>query len=144
MSTLKVEFDTEDQKAINAVSALVGSFRPENGSLAKIEVVDAEEVKAPAPTKTPTPRPSRAKAKPAPVEEEETEELEEEETEELEDDEAEEDEISIDDVRAEQARTITKHKDALIAQYKKFNAKGVSSLDPKHYPAMVAFMKKLK
>jgi len=147
MSTIKVEFDSEDKIAVTAVSAMTFSLlgAKQDAKIKEIPVTDAEEVKAAPPIKAPTPRPSRAKAKPVPVEEEAEDEDEiEEATDDLEDDETEEEEITMDDLRAEQARTITKHKDALIAQYKKFDAKGVSSLDPKHYAAMVAFMKKLK
>lgn len=148
MSTIKIEFDTEDLKAITAVQELTRSLQV--GAVIKrvekLEVVDAKEVgilsKNP-----PKARPSRAKPKPEPVEEEiEDDEVDtaepEDEDEDFSDDE--EAEVSIDDIRALQALKIDKHRDALKAQYKKLGATGISSLAPENYQAMHDFMSKLK
>jgi len=124
----------------------VGSLG-ERDKTKKMNVVDAEEVKAPTPAKTPAPRPSRAKAKPAPVEEEiEDEEEEEFEVEEEEEFEVEEEEeaITADDLRALQATKIDKHRPAIAAHYQKLGAKGISSLAPENFQKMFDFLSKLK
>lgn len=146
---MKIEFDSEDSKAVTAVAALTSSLLSEPNifarKLEKMEVVDAKEIKAPAPAKTPTPRPSRAKAKPAPVEEEiEDEDLEfpdEEFTDEAEED---EEEITADNLRALQAAKIDKHRPAIAAHYGKLGAKGLSSLAPENFQKMFDFLSKLK
>jgi len=146
MSTIKIEFESEDNAVVTAVAALTSSLlgKAQATPLAKIEVTDAEEVKS-APTAKP--RPSRAKAKPEPVVEEEAEEEEEPETETAEDadfDDEETEAIGIEDVRAKQAEKIGKHKPAIIEALKSFGATGISSLDAKHYAAYFDALSKLK
>jgi len=127
MSTIKIEFESEDNAVVTAVAALTNSLLGK--SVAKMEVVEAEEVK---PTKTPTPRPSRAKTKPEPVveEEEETEEQAE--------------EIEADDIRALQATKVDKHREAIKAQLKDLGATGIKDLDEAYYRAYYDFLAKLK
>jgi len=146
MSTIKLEFqDTPSniQAAVRFLSELSGTPI----GVKTMEVVDAEEVKAPAPAKTPTPRPSRAKAKPAPVEEPEDEDEnfvvnDDEFEEEFETEEGEE--ITADDLRALQATKIDKHRPAIAAHYGKLGAKGISSLAPENFQKMFDFLSKLK
>ena len=152
MSTIKLEFESEDKAVLKAITAFTNSLQGSQplSSLVdanQIEVKDAEEVKADLLPKSGKPRPSRAKAKPVAVEEEtETEELEDEapaRDDELED-ETEEAEISIEDVRAKQAEKIAKHKPAIVEALASFGAKGISSLDPKHFAAYYDILAKLK
>jgi len=161
MSTIKIEFESEDNAVVTAVAALTNSLlglraaktpnvTPADLGLERaktIEVVDAEEVKPDLLPKSGKPRPSRAKAKPAAVEEEiQDEEVEDEapaQDDDLED-EAEEEAITIEDVRAKQAEKIAKHKPAIIEALGKFDAKGISSLDAKHYAAYYDILVKLK
>jgi outer membrane biosynthesis protein TonB len=111
-----------------------------------IEVNDAEEVKAEAvePKKEPAKRPSRAK-KPEPVAEE-VEEQDEPETEETNEAEAETktEAVTVDDIRALQAQKVTAHREAIIAKFKTLDAKGISSLDEKHYAEYYNFLAGLK
>lgn len=143
MSTIKIEFESEDNAVVSAVAAMANSLlgKKANG----IEVVEAEEVKPEAPAKAPTPRASRAKAKPEPTPVvEEVEEIEEE-TDELGDEpEAEEEEIDADDIRAVQATKVDKHREAIKAKLKEFGATGISSLDPAHFVKYYEFLSKLK
>lgn len=142
MSTIKIEFESEDNAVVTAVAALTNSLLGKKVN--DIEVVEAEEVKPEAPAKTPTPRASRAKAKPEPTPEPEEEETEtEEETDEL-DDEPETAEIDADDIRAVQATKVDKHREAIKAKLKEFGATGISSLDPAHFVKYHAFLTKLK
>jgi hypothetical protein len=112
-----------------------------------IEVNDAEEVKAEAvePKKEPAKRPSRAK-KPEPVAEEveEQDESEAEEDNELEDEGNEAEAVRVDDIRALQAQKVTAHREAIIAKFKTLDAKGISSLDEKHYAEYYNFLAGLK
>ncbi len=144
MSTIKLEIEVSAEN-VTAVAQFLEAIAGGDKSK-KIEVIDAEEVKAPAPVKTPTPRPSRAKPKPAPVEEEETEEDDETEAEgDFEDEDlSSDDDITADDLRAVQAEKIGKHKAAMFAKYVELGSKGISSLDPKHYRTMFDFISKLK
>jgi len=151
MSTMKIEFDSKDSKAVTAVAALTSSLLGEPNifarKLEKMDVTDAEEVKAPAPAKTPTPRPSRAKAKPAPVEEPEDDDefqMGDEEDAEATPDEDLDEEITADDLRALQATKIDKHRPAIAAHYGKLGAKGISSLAPENFQKMFDFLSKLK
>lgn len=153
MSTIKLEIEVSAEN-VKHVSAFLEQISAINGKVAKIEVVDAEEVKAPAPAKTPTPRLSRAKAKPAPVEAKPApveEEIEYEDDEDFTDaeqggDEFEEEEeaITADDLRALQATKIDKHRPAIAAHYGKLGAKGISSLAPENFQKMFDFLSKLK
>ena len=148
MSTIKIEFESEDNAVVMAIGALTRSLlivTPIGKEVEELKVVDAEEVK-PAPAAKP--RPSRAKAKPEPtlVEEEEVEE-DEPQTETAEDadfDDEETEAIGIEDVRAKQAEKIGKHKPAIIEALKSFGATGISSLDAKHYAAYFDALSKLK
>lgn len=143
MSTVKIEI-TVDASNVSALNTFLNELAGQPKTANEIKVNGAEEVKDPKATlPSGKPRPSRAKAKPEPVEEEIEEELEAEENDDLEAEEA-EDDITIDDIRAKQAEKIGKHKLALIEKYKEFDAKGVSSLDPKHYREMYDFMANLK
>lgn len=146
MSTIKLEIEVSAEN-VRTVAQFLEAIAGSAKSIAKMDVVDAEEVKAPAPTKTPTPRPSRAKAKPAPV----VEEPEDDEDEDddfgaadapIEDDE--EESITADDLRAAQAAKIDKHRAELKAQYNKLGATGIKDLDEKHYQKMFDFISKLK
>lgn len=145
MSTIKLEFESEDNAAVTAVAALTDSLLGKTNifakKLAETKVTDAEEVKPPTTSK---PRPSRAKAKPEP--EPETEEEEEETSDDVDPDfeEEETEEIGIEDVRAIQAEKIGKNKPAIIAALKKFGATGISSLDEKHYKAYYDILGKLE
>jgi len=141
MSTIKLEFESEDSAVVAAVAALTNSLLGVK-EVKNIEVVDAEEVTAP--KKPATPRPSRAKAKPTPEPEPEEEEEELDETEEEELDEAEEADITEDDLRELSAKKIGKHKDAIIAKLAKYNVKGWANLPEKHYAAMHQFLTSLK
>lgn len=140
MSTIKIEFESEDSAVVTAVAALTNSLlgKKANG----IAVVDAEEVKPEAPAKAPTPRASRAKAKPEPTPEPEEEETETEEEVETEEEEAAE--IDADDIRAVQATKVDKHREAIKAELKGLGATGISSLDPAHFVKYHDFLTKLK
>jgi len=145
MSTIKLEIEVSAEN-VSAVSQFLQAIAGGDKSK-KMEVVDAEEVKAPAPAKTPTPRPSRAKAKPAPVEEEIEDEDEEFEIEDEEDGvlgKDEDEEITADDLRALQATKIDKHRPAIAAHYGKLGAKGISSLAPENFQKMFDILSKLK
>lgn len=152
MSTIKIEFESEDNAVVTAVAALTNSLlglRAEKSTgkpVEQINVVDAEEVTAEKPA--PKPRPSRAKVKaPEPVVEEETEDEDGDIDDNGFDDDLDGDDesaISIDDIRAKQAEKIDKHREALKAQYKKLGATGLSSLAPENYQAMFDFLAKLK
>ncbi len=134
MSTIKLEFESEDNVVVTAVAALTNSLLGKTtDKVAKMEVVDSEEVKAPTPAKTPATRPSRAKPKPSPVEEEEIDE-------EL----GGEGDIDADDIRALQATKVDKHREAIKAQLKKLGATGIKDLDEKKYQAYYDFLGKLK
>lgn len=141
MSTIKIEFESEDNAVVTAVAALTNSLlgKKANG----IEVVEAEEVKPEAPAKAPTPRASRAKAKPEPTPVVEEEEIEEEPAEEV-DELDEEEEIDADDIRAVQATKVDKHREVIKAKLKEFGATGISSLDPAHFVKYHDFLTKLK
>ncbi len=148
MSTIKLEFDSEDNRAVAGVAALTNSLLGKTNifseKLAKMEVVDAEEVKAPAPVKTPTPRPSRAKPKPAPVEEVEDEDEDFSDEEEATEDESDDEDITADDLRAKQAEKVDKHRAAIKAELGKLKATGIKDLDEKHYAKYFDFLSKLK
>jgi len=139
MSTIKLEIEVSAEN-VKHVSAFLEQISGVNGKVAKIEVLDAEEVKTP--VKTPTPRPSRAKAKPAQVEEpeDEDEDFSDDEDGPIEDDE----EITADDLRALQATKIDKHRPAISTHYGKLGAKGISSLAPENFQKMFDFLSKLK
>ena len=144
MSTVKIEFESEDNAVVVAIAAMANSLLGKTTEeVKKMEVVEAEEVK---PTKTPTPRPSRAKAKPEPApepgEEETDEDAPEAEEEQAEDEQAEE--IEADDIRALQATKVDKHRETIKAQLKKLGATGIKDLDPDHYRAYYDFLGKLK
>lgn len=141
MSTIKIEFESEDVAVVTAVAALTNSLLGKKVN--NIEVVDAEEVKAEAPVKTPTPRASRAKAKPEPAPEPEEEETEEEEDLDGEDAPEAED-IDADDIRAVQATKVDKHREAIKAQLKSLGATGIKDLDEAHYAKYYEFLSKLK
>jgi len=139
MSTIKLEFDSEDRASVTAVAALASSLL--DGSTKTLEVTDAEEIAAPKPAAKP--RPSRAKAKPEPEPEEEEEETNPDfETEEEE--EEEEEDITEDTLRELSAKKIGKHKEAIIAELAKFKVKGWANLPEEHYQAMHDFLTKLK
>jgi hypothetical protein len=141
MSTIKLEIEVSAEN-VSAVSQFLQAIAGGDKSK-KMEVVEAEEVKAPTPAKAAAPRPSRAKQKPIPVEELEEEideELEEEIDEELEEEEG----IDADDIRALQATKVDKHREAIKAQLKKLGATGIKDLDEKKYQAYYDFLGKLK
>jgi hypothetical protein len=142
MSVIKLEIEV-DKNNIAIVSDFLNRLAVDTGKAASTKVVDAEEVKPEAPAKAPAPRASRAKPKAPPVEEEEIEEeLDDElEEEEIEDEET---EITADDIRTEQAKKVGKHKTAIIAKLAEFDAKGISSLDEKHFAKYHDFLTKLK
>jgi len=143
MSTVKLEIEVSAEN-VKVVAQFLEAIAGTSRSVAKMEVVDAEEVKSPAPVKAPTPRPSRAKPKPAPVEEEidELDETEEEEIDEL--DETEEEEIDADDIRVLQAEKVDKHRATIKAQLGKLGATGIKDLDPKNFQKYYDFLAKLK
>lgn len=141
MSTVKLEIEVNAEN-VKVVAQFLEAIAGMAKTVAKMEVVDAEEVKAPEPAKTPAPRPSRAKPKPAPVEEEEAED----DDEGLNDpeEEAEEEEIDADDIRALQAEKVDKHRATIKAQLGKLGATGIKDLDPKNYQKYYDFLAKLK
>ena len=143
MSTIKLEIEVSAENA-GHVMKFIGDIAYGTANAKDITVTDAEEVKATAKT-PPKARPSRAKAKPEPEpEEEEDEDF----ADGLLDDEAEEesedDDITEDTLRELSAKKIGKHKDAIIAELKKFKVKGWANLPEKHYAHMQAFLIKLK
>jgi predicted component of type VI protein secretion system len=140
VNTIKLEIPFNDNN-VELVKALLSKATA--GDVKSMRVVDAEEVKTESPAKATAPRASRAKPKAPPVEEEEIEEeLDDElEEEEIEDEEA---ETTADDIRTEQAKKVGKHKTAIIAKLAEFDAKGISSLDEKHFAKYYDFLTKLK
>lgn len=144
MSIIKLEFPNTPNNIAAAVIFL-SAISGEPAEVKTMEVIDAEEVKAPA-KKTPAPRPSRAKAKPEPEPEEEEEETDPdfEEEEEEEEEETEDEDITEDTLRELSAKKIGKHKEAIIAELAKFKVKGWANLPEKHYAHMQAFLTKLK
>jgi len=143
MSTIKLEFESEDNAVVAAVAALTNSLLGVK-NVKDIEVVDAEEVAAP--KKAAAPRPSRAKAKPTPEPEPEEEDEDADNSEDFEEEaeEAEEADITEDDLRELSAKKIGKHKDSIIAKLAKYNVKGWANLPEKHYAAMHQFLTSLK
>lgn len=144
MSTIKIEFWSEDKNEIAQLLNALAGVGATTKSVANIEVVDAEEVKAEAPVKAPTPRASRAKAKPEPTPEPEEEEIEEDDDLDGDDDTPEAEEIDADDIRAVQATKVDKHREAIKAQLKKLGATGIKDLDEAHYAKYYDFLSKLK
>ncbi len=146
MSTIKIEFESEDIAAVAAVSALTNSLLGKSVAKAveSVIVTDAEEVKADKPA--PKPRPSRAKAKPEPEPEEEEEETQDDDFADTDEEEETEDgdDITEDTLRELSAKKIGKHKEAIIAELAKFKVKGWANLPEKHYAAMHSFLTKLK
>lgn len=146
MSTIKLEIEVNAGNAravAQFLEAIAGVERVKEP--AKMEVVDAEEVKASATAKTPTPRSSRAKPKSQPVEEEadyDEFEMEDEEDGVLgkEDDE----DITADDLRAKQAEKVVKNREAIKAQLKKLGATGIKDLGPEYFQKYFDFLAKLK
>lgn len=141
MSTIKLEIEVSADNALiigEFLANLAGTGNVKNAEY--IKVVDAEEVKTTAKT-PPKARPSRAK-KPIEIEEEEEEIDPDFETEEEE--ETEDDDITEDTLRELSAKKIGKHKDAIIAELKKFEVKGWANLPEEHYAHMQAFLIKLK
>lgn len=106
----------------------------------KLEVVDAEEVKAESesPKKEPVKRASRAK-KPEPVEEE-TEETTAAPNEEGEDENT---VITADDLRELQAKKVGAHRDAIIKKLNGLGAKNITSLDESKFAEYYNFLAEL-
>lgn len=142
MSTIKLEIEVSAEN-VSVVSQFLQAIAGGDKSK-KMEVVGVEEVKAPAPAKTPAQRPSRAKPKAPPVEEPEDEDDDLAEEPEDEDDLIDDEEITADDIRAKQAEKIDKNRPAIVAQLGKLGAKGISTLDPKHFQKYFDFLSKLK
>lgn len=147
MSTIKIEFLSEDKNEIAQLLNALAGINTNTKSVESIEVTDAEvltKVEAPAKAK----RASRAKAEPTPVvDEPEAEEAEEIDDldDDLEDDvELDEESIDADDIRAVQAAKVDKHREAIKAELKKLGASGIRDLDEKHYQKYYDFLSKLK
>lgn len=145
MSTIKIEFESEDNAVVTAVAALTNSLLGKSTAKAveSVIVVDPEEVKAEATVKTPTPRASRAKVKPEPIPVEGEEEIEDDDLD-GEDDAPQTAEINADDIRAVQATKVDKHRETIKAQLKKLGATGIKDLDEAHYAKYYDFLTKLK
>lgn len=147
MSTIKIEFWSEDKNEIAQLLNALSGVNANAKSVEDIEVTDAEVlIKGETPVKTPTPRASRAKAKPEPTPEPQEPEAEEaEEIDDLDDEDApEEESIDADDIRAVQATKVDKHREAIKAELKKLGASGIRDLDEKHYQKYYDFLSKLK
>jgi len=138
MSTIKIEITLDS--SMEMFDVILNALARKD--VKNIEVVEAEEVKAPE-KKAAAPRPSRAKAKPEPViEEEEEEEDEDLLGEEAEDDETEE--LSADDVKAMLAKKVTTHRDVIVKKMNSYGAARLSELDSANYREFYDFMAKLK
>lgn len=131
---------------IKSLASAAPAFKAFTDAVEKLDVVDAEEVKAEseAPKKEPAKRASRAK-KPEPVAEEvETEEL---------DDELEEEtthqaaneapSITADDLRELQAKKVGAHRDAIIKKLNGLGAKNITSLDESKFVEYYNFLAEL-
>jgi len=141
MSTIKIEFWSEDKNEIAQLLSALAGVNENAKSVKNIEVVDAEEVKAPE-KKAAATRPSRAKAKPEPEPEPEEEEDEDLLGEEAEDED--EQGITQDDVKAMLAKKVATNRDAIVKKLKSYGAEKISELESSSYKDFYDFMAKLK
>lgn len=136
MSTIKIEL-TVDVNNIEIVTEFLSRISAQTKGVKEVKVNDAEEVKAESPKKAP----AKPAAKKAPVKApvEETEEEEEETFEE-----EEEETITLEDVKAMQAKKVAANRDAIIKKLNALGATKLSELDEDSYQTYYDFLAKLK
>lgn len=136
MSTIKLEL-TVDVNNIEIVTEFLGRISAQTKGVKEVKVNEPEDVKSEAPKKAPA-KPATPK-KPAKAVVEEPEEEEEETFEE-----PEEETITLEDVKAMQAKKVAANRDAIVKKLNALGATKLSELDEDRYQMYYDFLAKLK
>lgn len=137
MSTIKLELIV-DANNIEIVTEFLSRISAQTKGVKDVKVTDAEIVEKPEAPKKAAAKPAAKKA-PAKAIVEEPEE-EEEETFEAEEEET----ITLEDVKAMQAKKVAANRDAIVKKLNGLGATKLSELDEEHYQTYYDFLAKLK